>query len=894
VGLSPGARLGPYEIVAAIGAGGMGEVYRARDRTLGRDVAIKVLSAAFASNVDRLARFEREARTLATLNHPNIAQIHGFENAPATGAEQAGVHALVMELVTGEDLSTLISRRPVPLAEALPIARQLADALEAAHDAGIVHRDLKPANVRVRDDGTVKVLDFGLAKALTGDPESVSGSRGMTMTSPAQTLHGEILGTAAYMSPEQARGRPVDKRADVWAFGVVLFEMLTGRPLFPGDTITDVLAAVVMREPDWTALPPDTPASITRLLRRCLEKDPSRRLRDAADARLEIDEAGRAGQDDGDARPGEGNAARRRQWPWLLAAAGTLTAGAAIGALMLAKPVTAELPLRVLNLTIPEASAPTAAISPDGRWVAAISEGQILVKGMDGSAWRELAGTAGARQPLIFSPDSRLIAFAVGNSIKKVDLVGSRPQVICDRCIQPFSLRGGSWNADGVLLLGGSPEDVKLGGGLIRIPESGGTMERVTTVDTARGENSHRYPMFLPDGRRFTFAVRRDNGDHEIRLGDLSGTPARTIASGFSKTLYADGYILFVRDETLLALAIDPATGQVSGDPVKVATGVSHNVGTALASMSVGREGTLAFGAAAATRGFAFYDRHGRKLTDVTSRASDAGGRLSPDGRRAAVAEIDPEKSSTDIYVVDLATGARTRLTSDPNWEQSPVWSPDGQRLAYRLGPAIYLQTIDGGKPQRISEFSTGAAGFVHDWSPDGKYLLLTRSSVAGGELARLSLQDLRIEAIAPSSAAEAGDARLSKDGRWVAYLSTETGATEVHIRSFPDGRVTHRVTTSGGDAPLWRRDGKELFYRDHEGWVVACAVRATAAAIETGPPERLFKPSIANSWGSGYQQDIHADGRFFVYRVGDETGSFANTLTVMLNWTKAIARDPK
>jgi eukaryotic-like serine/threonine-protein kinase len=580
-----------------------------------------------------------------------------------------------------------------------------------------------------------------------------------------------------------------------------------------------------------------------------------------------------------------------RVWPWLLLAAASLVAGTAVGGMGLANPAPVDAPLKVLNLTIPEASAPTAAISPDGQWIAAVSERRILIKAVDGSAWRELAGTAGAGQPLMFSHDSRLLAFPLGNSIKKVDLVGSRPRTICDRCIQPNSLRGGSWNADGVLLLGGSPEDVKLGGGLLKISDDGGTMERVTTVDAARGENSHRYPTFLPGGRHFVFTVRRDNGDHELRVADLAGTPPRTIASGFSKTVYADGYILFVRDETLLALAIDPATGQVSGDPVTVAAGVSHNVGTALASISAGREGTLVFGAAAATRGFAFFDRHGRKLIDVTSRASDAGGRLSPDSRRVALAEIDPDKSSTDIYIVDLETGARTRLTSDPNWEQSPVWSPEGKRIAYRLGLGIYLQTIDGGKPQRIGEFSTGAAGFVHDWSSDGKYLLLTRSSVGGGELARLSLPDGPIDTIAPSSASEAGDARLSVNGRWVAYLSAETGATEVHIRSFPDGRVTHRVTTSGGDAPLWSRDGKELFYRDHEGWVVTCAVRATASAIDTGPCERLFKPSIANSWGSGYQQDIDANGRFFLYRVGDDTGSFANTLTVMLNWTKALGR---
>ena len=893
--LPAGSCIGQYEILSLLGAGGMGEVYRAHDTSLRRDVALKMLPEVFANDPERRGRFEREAHVLASLNHPNIAQVYGLEKA---GEGSAAIRALVMELVEGQTLEELIranfevrTAKFEVVAWSLPIATQIALALEAAHDAGVIHRDLKPANVKVREDGTVKVLDFGLAKAMMADANSAPGASAMTLTSPAQTQHGVILGTAAYMSPEQARGRSVDRRADLWAFGVVFFEMLTGRPLFPGETVTDVLAAVVTREPDWTALPPETPAAIRRLLRRCLEKDPSRRLRDAADARLDIEEA-QHGQRDGvsDARPVAGNAAAPRRWPWLLVATGTLIAGTVIGALVSANPATAEAPLRVLNLTVPEASAVTAEISPDGRWVAAVSERRILVKGMDGSAWHELAGTAGATQPLIWSPDSRLIAFAAGNSLKRVDLVGSRPQTICDRCIQPYSLRGGTWNRGGVLLLGGSPEDVKLGGGLLRIPENGGALERVTTLDTARGENSHRYPTFLPDGRRFVFTVRRDNGEHEIRVGDLAGTPPRTIASGFSKTMYADGHVLFVRDETLLALPLDPATGQVSGDPVKIAGGVSHNVGTALASFSVSREGTLAFGAAAATRGFAFFDRHGRKLANVTTRASDAGGRLSPDGLRAAMAEIDPEKSSTDIYIVDLATGARSRLTSDPNWEQSAVWSPEGKRLAYRLGPAIYLQTIDGGKPQRISEFSTGAAGFVHDWSPDGKYLLVTRSSIAGGVLARLSLLDGRIETIAPSSASEAGDARLSTDGRWVAYLSNETGSTEVHVRSFPDGRVTHRVTTTGGDAPLWSRDGKELYYRDSDGWVVACRVRATSSAIETGPPERLFKPSIANSWGSGYQQDIDANGRFFVYRVGDETGSFANTLTVMLNWTKAIA----
>ena len=308
-------------------------------------------------------------------------------------------------------------------------------------------------------------------------------------------------------------------------------------------------------------------------------------------------------------------------------------------------------------------------------------------------------------------------------------------------------------------------------------------------------------------------------------------------------------------------------------------------------SFAVGEEGTLVFGPAAATRGYIFVDRHGRKLADVTTRAADASGRLSHDGRRAAIAEIDHEKSSTDIYIIDLATGARSRLTSDPNWEQAPVWSPDDKRIAYRLGQAIHVQDVAGGPPRRISEFGTGSAGFIHDWSKDGRYLLLTRSTLTGGELARMSIATGQIHVMAPSGATEAGNARLSPDSGWAAYPSAETGSIEVHVRSFPDGGVAHRVTTTGGDSPVWSRDGTELFYRDADGWVVACRIRTRDATIETGPCERLYKPSIANTWGAGFQHDVAADGRFFIYRVGDDIGSFANTLTVMLNWTKAIAR---
>ena len=465
------------------------------------------------------------------------------------------------------------------MGDALAIAAQIALALEGAHEAGVIHRDLKPANIKVRADGTVKVLDFGLAKFMAGEnPRGTSGSS--TLTSPATTGLGVILGTASYMSPEQARGRHVDRRSDLWAFGAVLFEMLSGRHLFGGDTVTDVIAAVVTREPDWSALPANTPSAIRRLLTRCLQKDPARRLRDAADARLEIEEAqhepdsGIAGTSPG----GEGKASRLR-WPLLVAWAATIIAAAAIGALAYGTRTSTDAPLRILNLTIPVASAPTALLSPDGQWVAVISDRKILVKRMRESAFRELPGTAGAAALLAWSPDSDEVAFLADSSLKRVDVVGSRPRSICDRCVQANSIRGGAWSRDGVLLLGGSL-DAGVAGGLLKIPVNGGAMERVTTLEAARGENSHRYPTFLPDGRRFTFTVRRDNGEHEIRVGDLAGAPPYTIASGFSNTAYADGYLLFARGEALVALAFDAATGRASGDPLKVADRVSHNVGT--------------------------------------------------------------------------------------------------------------------------------------------------------------------------------------------------------------------------------------------------------------------------------------------------------------------------
>jgi len=875
VSLTPGTHLGPYEILEPLGAGGMGEVYKARDSRLGRDVAIKILPDTFAADEERLARFEQEARAAAALNHPNIAVVFDVGHEGTT-------RYLVQEYLAGQSLRDVVSaRRATPIRDWLTMAAGIADALAAAHRAGIVHRDIKPENVIVTDDGRAKVLDFGLAKL------TEAGAGALSSNSPTVlgTVAGVVMGTVGYMSPEQAAGQPVDRRTDIFAVGCIVYEMLTGRRPFEGRSTAEIIAHVLHDEPvPLRDLRPDVPDPVEHLVAKCLTKDVTRRYQHADDLAVDLRNAAETAD--------AGTAARMppiapaRRWPWLLLAAGALIAGVAGGSFMGAALGTADAPFTIVNLTVPEASRTIPSISPDGRWVAVVADGKIFVRAMDQPSWRELAGTSGAGLPLIFSPNSRHIAFPSGSAIRRVDLNGSPPLTICEQCITPNALRGGSWNSADVLLLGGTLEDARLSDGLFQISANGGVLTAVTTRDPARGENSHRFPAFLPDGRRFVFAVRRNNGEHEIRLGDLDGTPTRRLLSGFSKVAYASGHLLFVRDETLLAVRFDPASGDVSGDPMTVAEQVFHYVGTGNAGFAAADNGTLVLSPAVESRGFRLFDRAGRKLEDVTTRSADAIGRLSPDGRRAAVAELDAEKASTDIYIVDLDTGARTRFTSDPDWEQFPVWSPDQRRIAYRLAGGVFVREIGGGQAQRIASFESGTNGFVQDWSPDGAYLLLTRWTVTGGDLARLSLADHSIESLGPASRGDYDQARLSPDGQWAAYVSPETGANEVHVRSFPDGRLTHRVTSNGGHAPLWSRDGRELFYLDSEGWVMACAVRRTGTAIEFGPPARLFKQS-ANLTMLYFSHDVDAAGRFLSYRAGD--GSSDNTLTVLFNWPKAI-----
>ena len=871
----------------------MGVVYLARDPRLNRHVAIKVLPDALARDAAHLGRFRREAMLLASLNHPNIAAIHAVEEAD-------GQQLLVLEYVPGETLADRLAHEHgssgrLNVKDACALALQIASALEAAHDSGIVHRDLKPANIRIRPDGTIKVLDFGLAKALdlsdageSGSTQQSAGSSRLstepTMTSPAVTQIGTILGTAAYMSPEQARGQTVDKRADMWAFGVVLYEMLTGAALFRGDTVTDVIASVVTREPDWQQLPADTPAPIRRLLRRCLQKDPKSRLRDASDARLEIEEALSPHADHASAVTAPLPRRQPRLMMGLAVSILAIASGIAIGyALFSARPndeptiLSAIVAGRSVDVTI----------SPDGAWLAAVVNRAIQVRRLDQTSWRELPGTTGAAERVFWSPDSKQVGFSAGTSLKRVDLVGSRAQTICD-CISPGSTRGATWSSSGVIIVAGGSPNVH--GGLWAVPAEGGATRTVTTLDAARGENSHRFPWFLPDGRRFLFTVRRSNGEHEIRLGSLDGAESTAVVSAFSESAYASGHLLFVRSEALIAQPFDLERGTVSGDPATIAEGVRYHPAVGDARFSVSDNGTIVYGSAPVSVGVRWYDRTGRQIGALTDAHSVSRIRISPDDRRVAVSLLDLDKAASDVYILDDSR-ARTRLTSHPNWEESVVWSVDGTHIAYRAvidRPAIFIQRASGGDERRLIEPADRQRMDPVDWSPDGKSILVEHQTPTGlMDLVLVGVADGTVTPVAATKAQEE-DGRFSPDGKFIVYASTESGSMQIHVRGVDNAAVARRVTTSGGHSPVWSRDGGELFFVDHENWITSVPVQAAGSAITLGSATRLFKRGVVELPQSPF--DVDAKGRFVMFQVDDPTATESQTIVnVLMNWTKLI-----
>jgi Tol biopolymer transport system component len=898
--LAIGTQLGSLEITALLGKGGMGEVYRARDFKLKREVAIKILPEEFSRDNERVNRFQREAEVLASLNHPNIAAIYDLQEAN-------GTRFLVLELVQGETLFERIARGPIPIKEALDIAHHICEALEAAHEKGVVHRDLKPANIKITTEGKVKVLDFGLAKAVETQTSPINASHSPTMMSG--TLAGVILGTAAYMSPEQARGQAVNSQSDIWSFGVVLYEMLTGKPAFTGETITDVIGRIVTLDPDWSVLPETTPPAIKRLLRNCFHRNRAARLHHIGDAKIEIDGAlsdpsTAAATTAAPAAPDGPVAARRRPLLWIAANAALLLIAAAIvmpfvtGYFRLA-----SRDIGVVRFSVPQPekgrfseapNAPYVSISPDGRHLAFIAESggtsRIWVRTLDTLEARPLMTTEGvAHYPTFWSPDSRFIGFFAQGKLKKIEIAGGPAQSICDA--PAMGSPAGTWNRDGIIVFSGG-DSFEEAGPLKRVPAGGGTPEAVTSLDQSRQERGHEWPYFLPDGDHFFFLANSGPNSEQngIFVGSLSSKKVQLVSHINSRMVYDPaGYLLFVRDRSLMALPFDAKKLQATGDPFPIAEQVRSRA-SGQASLTVSANGVLAYRTGADDVGadkLTWLDRSGKELDTAGPAGNYRNVKLSPDEKRIAVQRSDSRDEFEDIWVIDVARGVPTRLTfGQPN--RFPVWSPNGDQIAFSRGsqdPAIYIKPSSGAGTE---DLLLKSAGPVVAWSADGKFILY----LAGrGSLTVLPLfGDRKPFEYLPRTTFQRTDAQLSADGRWVAYRSDESGKDEVYIQSFPVPSAKSRISTGGGAAPRWRRDGKEIFYLDPDQKLMSVPIRAAARTLEISTPVPLFEMRVAVDSRSPHQYDVTGDGQRFLVS-SPVTQSAATPITVVVNWTAGLKK---
>jgi serine/threonine-protein kinase len=888
----PGTLVGCYEVVSMIGAGGMGEVYRARDTRLNRDVALKVLPELFTADPDRYARFTREAQTLAALNHPNIAHVHGLEES------QAGVRALIMELVEGEDLSAVIARGPIPLADALAIARQIADALEAAHEHGIVHRDLKPANIKLRADGTVKVLDFGLAKAM--DP--VGQSSLDAMNSPTLTVRGTqmgiIVGTAAYMAPEQARGKAVDRRADIWAFGVVLFEMLTGAQAFKGDDTSEVLATVLKSEPDWRALPPDLPGSIKRLLRRCLEKDPRKRLSAIGDARLELDES--------DPAPGaivDALGVSRRRSIGVNAALGLVVvavlatvgvgrlwwrSGAGAGAAVIGTPH--------LSFMVPDghevgdAGRAPLAVSPDGQRIVFVDDSlgqtQLYLRALADPRPKALAGTEGAHSPF-FSPDGEWIAFFAQEKIKKVAVGGTSVQVVAEGAPEP---RGGAWARDGQIYF--APTNIS---GIWKVPAAGGTAVELTKLDRTHGEISHRWPSVLPDGQTLLFSIWTGPGpdERQIVAQTLATGDRRVLVRGGDNARYVSaGYLIYARLDDLFAVSWHPSDDRVAGAaPVALAEHPRlENEGAAAYDISA--TGTLVCvtgGAARYAQRLVWIDRTGKTDSVPLPHRDYESAWISPDGRQALV---QIREGTMGLWIYDFARQTLTPIATTGGSSQSGGWTPDGKAIIYRgtrNGERnLYWRAADGtGDEQRLTKGEGSPS--TNSVSPDGRSLVYHE---IGGKSGAGAILVLPLDGARPATprvlvTGGAANGQVSPDGRWLAYQQIESGGHEVYVQPFPGPGPRTRISTAGGHDVLWSRDGKELFYLTGDRLL---AVDVSASPVfSVGAPRLVIHGRYRPAPNGMTPFSISPDGRRFLRVQQAEPERPLDRIDVVLNWLAEV-----
>jgi eukaryotic-like serine/threonine-protein kinase len=903
----------------------MGEVYRAHDTKLGRDVAIKILPGTLAHDQERLARFEREARTLAALNHPNIAHIHGFEDS-------TGTPALVMELVEGPTLADRIAEGALPLDEVLRIAKQIAEALETAHEQGIIHRDLKPANIKVRADGTVKVLDFGLAKMLDSSAASTGPtSESPTITTPAlagMTRQGVILGTAAYMAPEQARGRAVDARADIWAFGCVLYEMLTGRRAFDGEDVSDALASIIKSDPDWRPLPMGLPDGIRRLLKRCLEKNPSERLHAIADVRIEIADALRA-PEDSVSLPNATERARRSSPTIAVVAVSLAVGGIAVVLVMTfglrggsaptlpvvvrtmltvapADQLRANGPVEYLTEGRPSRSAMT--LSPDGRAIVFSGIGgdrqQLYLRPLDHLEASPIAGTDNAASPF-FSPDGKWVGFWASGALKKVAIDGGAGATeIC----QTQPIFGASWGPSGIIVFG------TVNGGLWLVPDVGGTPKRVTKPDASKGETNHRLPQFLPGGRAVVFTVLKGSAKWDetmVAVVTLASGERRDLLEGADARYVSSGHLILVRAGTLMAAPFDLARLQVTGGAVTVIPNVMQaaympNVGndSGAGQFAVSDSGSMVYVPGGVLpdleRLLMWIDRGGTTQPVGAPARAYFGVRLSPDGRRVAAWTSGVDRN---VWIYDTSRGTLSRLTTEGR-NSYAIWTPDSRHVTFvNDGPGvqnIFWKAVDGSAPQErltTSEFDQ----IPMSWSPDGQTLAFNQgSATTPSSIWVLPMSSDRRPRPLIQTAAGEREPDFSPDGKWIAYESTESGRREVYVQPYPGPGARQQVSIAGGSGPAWSHDGRELFYL---AWpriageaprtltMMAVPV-STRSGFTAGKPTQLWERPSPVTFLGYRPYDVTADGRRFLVVEPKERPPIKVTEMILIqNWTEELKR---
>ena len=883
--LQAGTRVGPYEVISWLGAGGMGEVYRARDTTLGREVALKTLPEELARQPDRLARLKQEARILASLNHPGIATVHGLEQS------DGGVPVLVMELVEGETLADRLRRGPLPLHEAVKVAHEIALALEAAHEKGVLHRDLKPANIRLAPSGHVKLLDFGLAKALR---KATVDSRLDTDTAPHSEL-GTVLGTAPYMSPEQAKGQEPDRRGDIWAFGCVMYEMLAAKRAFAGATFSETVAAVLDREPDWKALPPRDPPAARRLLKRCLQKEKDKRLHDIADARLELEEtlaapAPASGEEDAVIadRPrtsGQGRLGSRSFW----FVVGGLLLGAGVWRLGTSRPLD-ERPVVRMAIALPPAETvavwytAAVALSPDGKQVAYVAwrggRSQIYVRALDRLEARPIPGTEDAHLPF-FSPDGLWLGFSDERKLKKVRLSGGAPATVC----YGGETRGVSWGSDGTLVFTRDSAS-----GLERVSAEGGTPEVLTTLDASRDESSHRFPEVLPGGQAVVFTVKTHEApqpwaDARIEAFSFRTRKRSVLITGGTNAHYADGRLIYERSGALWAVPFDPVRLQVGGPSVMVLEGVSSSASYGSADFGVSRDGSLVYvpGRMRGTdRRLMRVNRTGKREPLTDSRQAFSALSLSPDGHRLA---LTIEAANDQIWIHDLERSTLSPQTLRWNNGEA-IWTPDGRHLTFasdREGPSnLFQQPADGSGP---AERLTTNANWqnAQAWSADGKTLVFSEYG-ATADLWILQMDGDRKPRPFLSGPFNQHSARISPNGRWLAYVSDESGREEVYVVPFPGSRGRWPISTDGGSQPQWAKSGRELYYWFGDRMMAVTVTSDTT--FSATKPTFLFDAKALS--GEVLTYDVTPDGDFLMIEPG-ESDMPPTQINVVLNWLQEV-----